>query len=132
MPALKTILGWGGGITTVGTVLFMAAQLYSYLDRAQLELNLYNETLTEVSSKLDTVHDRQDEITKELGTQTIQIGAIIDTDRERFSQREGRFEELETMNTETWRNQLLLMSKLGDLQFILGEHKGEHGLINGD
>ena len=119
LQTLKVILGWGGGITTVATILFMGVQVYLFLEEVNLALDKHNEILSEVSFKLVSVHDRQDEITVELGAQTVQIGSIIDTDRERFEQRENRFEELETMHSQTW-------TRLYILNGHFGRHSGQH------
>ena len=92
----------------------MGIQVFIFIDQAQLAQEKHNEILTEVGAKLDNIHEKQDEIIVELTAQTFQLRAIIDTDRERFLQREGRFEELETMHSQTWDRLFILSGRLGE------------------
>ena len=115
----------GGAVLVIGSFIGILVQAWISAEEIQFSLGEQSQQLERLHEEMEHLHERQEDTTEELKAQTVQLSTLLDVGRDRFSQRENRFEELETMHSQTHHKILLLYG-------TLGVHSGIHQQLSGE
>ena len=122
-PAIK----WIGIATAVLSLLGLASTVVWYFedDRVRQIQWLKDDVQWNESqiSSLAAILERQEEIQRELATQTLRLDALDVLINRHWKQREDRFEELELLHTNLL---TLLAERFADFSYRMGKHDGRH------